>query len=388
MAEMIAHLLIGTTLLMAMLLVLRKPLSRHAGPTIAYALWALVALRLLLPPIPLPLPYAGAGAADAFGIAAANVVAQPDATFDLGPALLLVWAAGAVSLFMVGLVSSLLYQRALSRNATFERQLGNIRIFRSALVENPVAIGLLDRRIYLPCDFATRWSAEEAAMILEHERVHHERGDMWANLLAFIILSLHWFNPIGWAAWQRFRVDQECACDARVLAASNPQLRHAYGQALLKASGRQKLPALTLPLITPKTIIERIEMMRNMESGRSRAAVLALGAVALLAVPASAATLVHPHDEGAEKKIERIVVFKSDDGEKHTFKVMDGDGAEIEGDMIQLIGKDGAKSSGERNVFIMKRVEGEGDDMKVTVKVCDNKEECKIEIEKEEETEE
>ena len=44
--------MIASALLMAVVLVIRAPVRRHFGPGIAYALWALPAIRLALPPLP------------------------------------------------------------------------------------------------------------------------------------------------------------------------------------------------------------------------------------------------------------------------------------------------------------------------------------------------
>ena len=375
MGEAIVHLLLGSTILMVLLLALRGPLTRHAGPGLAYALWAVVALRLALPPIELPYGLFDVGASATQTVVVVRETAAPGLFETYGPALINIWLLGASALFALGLVSSLLFDRRLSRHAQPVGTVGSIPLFRSPAADSPVAVGLVRRRIYLPHDFASRWSEEEAAMILAHERVHHERGDLWANLLAFIILSLHWFNPVAWAAWKRFRVDQECACDARVLATRNAGERAVYGQALLKASGRETLPALTLALITPKTIVERIEMMRNMDSGRSRPMMIGLGALALLAVPATAATIADPEQKVVEQK--RIVVFKSEDGETQTFTV-EGDGAvEHDGTMIKIHRIEGEDLDGEHNVWV---TNGDGKKFEVIIRKCEDGGECTVEV--------
>ena len=46
--------LLYTGLLIALVLVLRRPVGKFFGPQLAYGLWALPFLRLLLPPIVLP----------------------------------------------------------------------------------------------------------------------------------------------------------------------------------------------------------------------------------------------------------------------------------------------------------------------------------------------
>ena len=49
---MVAQALIASSLLMLLVLVLRDPVRRAFGPSVAYALWALPVLRLFLPPLP------------------------------------------------------------------------------------------------------------------------------------------------------------------------------------------------------------------------------------------------------------------------------------------------------------------------------------------------
>ncbi len=54
MNAVLAHTLVWTGVLIAAVLLLRRPVARHFGPQVAYALWALPLARLLLPPITLP----------------------------------------------------------------------------------------------------------------------------------------------------------------------------------------------------------------------------------------------------------------------------------------------------------------------------------------------
>src|SRR5205814_402324 len=63
-------------------------------------------------------------------------------------------------------------------------------LVESAAVQGPVALGLLDRRIVVPADFETRYSVEERRLALDHESIHHRRGDIWWNHLGLLILAL------------------------------------------------------------------------------------------------------------------------------------------------------------------------------------------------------
>ena len=136
-------------------------------------------------------------------------------------------------------------------------------------MQGPVALGLLDRRIVVPADFATRYSAEERRLALDHESIHHRRGDIWWNLVGLFILALNWFNPVAWLAFRAFRADQELACDAAVAAAASADARHDYARALIKSASRPGLIA-ACPLNHADQLKRRLKMMKDHRSSRAR----------------------------------------------------------------------------------------------------------------------
>ena len=115
-------------------------------------------------------------------------------------------------------------------------------------------------------------------------------GDLVANFIAFVLLSLQWFNPLAWASYAAFRFDQEAACDARVLdRADDPA---AYGRAIAKAaSGRALLFASALD--KKSTLKRRLKSMINTTTkGRRRfGQMMVLGCVAV-ALPLTATKAV------------------------------------------------------------------------------------------------
>ena len=54
MSAVMLQTLVWTGVLIAAVLVLRRPVTRHFGPQVAYALWLLPFARLVLPPVTLP----------------------------------------------------------------------------------------------------------------------------------------------------------------------------------------------------------------------------------------------------------------------------------------------------------------------------------------------
>jgi bla regulator protein blaR1 len=246
--------MIATTLLMVLVLAVRRPVANLFGPRIAYLLWLAPALRMIMPPLPaewfgnaastethLPLlaetliPIAPGPVAEA----SAPVFAAPMDWVGLGLAF---WIAGAVIFFVGHAFAYADFSRRAQRRATGLMDAEGIPVIASALVPSPVALGLFTRTILVPVDFLWRYDAAERRLALAHELVHHRRYDLLANVAGLAILSIHWWNPVAHFAFRAFRLDQEAACDAVVLSTSNADDRRAYGNALYKSA------AGTMPL--------------------------------------------------------------------------------------------------------------------------------------------
>ncbi|HEX8387847.1 MAG TPA: M56 family metallopeptidase, partial [Sphingomonas sp.] len=235
--------LIASALLMAVVLLIRVPVRRAFGPSVAYALWALPAIRMVLPPLPEELRQGGATPITqaselvyAAMAAPAPVAAPVIEGVDWNAFAVFAWAvvAGGFLLFHLGQYA-LFRTRLLRRACAFDR-VGGVRIVLSPEAPGPLAFGVLSRYVALPADLDSRYDADEQALALAHELGHHARGDLVANWVALGVLALHWWNPIAWAAHRAFRADQELANDARVLRERGHDAAHAYACAILKAA--------------------------------------------------------------------------------------------------------------------------------------------------------
>jgi beta-lactamase regulating signal transducer with metallopeptidase domain len=278
--------LVAVTLLMAMVLALRGPVARQFGAGWAYALWAVPALRLVLPPLPQLAPDLSLPPVVTFIPTAAEMAAPLPAHAGPGqwvPFMLAMWAGGAV-IFLV--LQWLAYRAFLGRIRETSRParpplFGGIRTWISGAVEGPLALGVIERRIVLPCDFSRRYNPVERRLALEHELIHHKRGDIWWNLAATLILAILWFNPVAWLAFRAFRSDQELACDAAVARTASLDERCDYARALVKSASRPGLIA-ACALNPAGELKRRLRMMRSHRSGplRSAGGLAALGAFA------------------------------------------------------------------------------------------------------------
>ena len=270
---------------MLLILALRRPFARLFGAGPAYALWLVPVLRLALPPLPAFAPeMPNLVPSETLVVFAADAAAPLPPEGGPGqwvPLMLAIWAGGAAVFLAWQFLS---YRRFLAELSLSARAIGvhrGLPLVESEAVQGPVALGLLDRRIVVPADFGTRYSAEEQGLALEHEAVHHRRGDIWWNHLGLLVLALNWFNPVAWLAFRAFRADQELACDARVTAAASAETRHDYARALIKSASRPGLIA-ACPLNHADQLKRRLRMMKTHRSSRTRmlagaAAILALG---------------------------------------------------------------------------------------------------------------
>lgn len=315
---------LAVTLMIGLVLLIRRPFAKAFGAPAAYALWALPALRLVLPPLPAgwtlfglmppvdaPAPLAEtpnvvfttpdwtpqAAATPAEPVAAEfTAMSVPVLSSEPGMfgrlfedttglavfALLGIWALGAVIVLGTGIYRQWVFARIVRREASpaslalLTETLGvcqtlginrrRARVMTSFISDGPLVAGLFRPVVLLPAWFELDYTAEERKVALLHELSHVRRNDLWALQVATVFLSLQWFNPLAHLAMRAFRSDQEAACDADVLGsgASSP---HAYGATLVKAVRgsrpvvREPMLAASLPLT--HSLTERLQLMRN-----------------------------------------------------------------------------------------------------------------------------
>ena len=279
--------LAGSCALLAVL-ALRGVLRRQGGAQLAYAAWSLVPLVMLASLLPAPAPNMPVVRAITRAFDASVAIALPASTpFGWHASALAVWCIGAVAM-----TAWLTLQQC-----AFRRRLGPLRrvdritwvAAAGCDVALPAVIGIWRTRIVLPADFSARHDERERALILAHEQAHLTRGDTRVNALAAALRCLYWFNPLMHGAVARFRMDQELACDAAVIARF-PGARRPYAEALLRAQLALPQPAFPLhcPWPSAHPLKERIAMLRHPLPSRSHRA----AGVLLLAAFGIGATFV------------------------------------------------------------------------------------------------
>lgn len=302
---------VWTGALIAAVLVLRRPVARHFGPQVAYALWALPLLRFVLPPLVLPASMApapdiaGAAMAADIGGAEATMVpvaylaaeAAPVTAVDWSLLLGAVWLAGAMAFLGWRLQQYRTMRADLLAAARPVGEVGRVRLVETPAVTAPVAFGVRDKVVALPPRFMALSDRAARDLAIAHELAHHRGHDLLANILAQPLLALHWFNPLAWAGWRAMRRDQEAACDARVMAGCDRAEKVTYARVIAGfATGRHL--ALAAPMACPvagsflgeKSIIHRLKSltMADVSAARRKLGLAAIAGTALLALPFTA----------------------------------------------------------------------------------------------------
>ena len=288
------------TLLMLLVLMIRKPVGHFFGARIAYMLWLLPLARLFMPTLTLEAPAEIEPAATFMPAAiGSDLVASAPAQATTFSALAsldwmmiatILWLGGAGLLFISKLASYLQFREDIVADGRLIGRHGNIKILETAAVGGPLAFGVFEKYIAVPTHFFRDYAPRERELALEHEIAHHESGDLAANFVGLTILSLHWFSPVAWFAWISFRQDQETACDARVLEQSGRDVRAVYGRTIAKSASGHRL-GLASPLNQKDKIKGRLKMLGQTEKSTLRrrlgAGLVAAGTVISLPLTAT-----------------------------------------------------------------------------------------------------
>lgn len=150
------------------------------------------------------------------------------------PILSMLWIIGAAALLLYTLGS---YWR-LRRNVS-EAVILRENIFQCENVESPFVLGVIKPKIYLPY----KLKKQDLDHVVSHEQAHIHRRDHWWKPLGFLLLTIHWFNPLMWLSYALLCRDIELACDEKVIKALGNKQRADYTQTLVACS-------ISRPMIT------------------------------------------------------------------------------------------------------------------------------------------
>lgn len=277
----IINMSISASWLILAVLILRLVLKK-APKWVNVLLWGIVAVRLICPlsfesalslipsseTIPLDIEMAAKPTIDS-GVPAINSVVNPVLSSFAPPQHVLtsanplqIWIPILNIIWLIGVGALLLYTAVsywhLCRKVdTAVRYKGNI--FQSENVSSPFVLGIIKPRIYLPFNM----NGQDLEHVVAHEQAHIRRKDHWWKPLGFLLLTIHWFNPLMWLAYVLLCRDIELACDEKVIKELGNEQRADYMQALVACSVNRRMIAACPLAFGEVGVKERVKSVMN-----------------------------------------------------------------------------------------------------------------------------
>lgn len=238
----------------ALTVVILRLLLRRAPKIFSYILWATVAIRLITPisftsnfsmlglvkfpnksgsvrmefsPQEIPMVDRGIQEVSHF-INNSLPAAAPMASLHPMQLILwigsIIWISGVIILLLFSVLSYLKIV-AKVRTATWIKD----KFYETDQIDTPFVCGFLSPKIYIP----TGMNDDELSYILLHEKIHIKRRDYLIKPFAFLLVILHWFNPIMWVSYALMSKDMEMSCDESVVNKMGPQVKGKYSTSLI-----------------------------------------------------------------------------------------------------------------------------------------------------------
>ncbi|MDB2439535.1 M56 family metallopeptidase [Hellea sp.] len=265
---------IAVSLLIVLVLLVRRPFARMFGAGATYALWALPLVRLFLPEITIPVfkenvPNILTNIALSETIQPSLAVTKPVADisegFNIGLGFAVMWVAIGIIWFTYQILRQSAFMSRLRLEtqtapqrlqpeinkamATLNlRRCPDIRLSKDNM--GPIITGVIKPIIILPHNFCEDYTLAQQHFALVHEFAHIKRFDLWAAFVVLMFRAVNWPNPLVHYAAHKFRVDQEAACDSFVLSKikGGSTATQSYAETLVHAAKLGKSQKLSVPL--------------------------------------------------------------------------------------------------------------------------------------------
>ncbi len=232
----ILNLSVVSSFLIIAVIVLRSVL-KNSPKFIRYVLWAMVGLRLVIPfsfesrlsilPNAQKIDSTVASATSYVTSAQMPVASTPVAKLDVMSILSFVWLAGVVAILLYMAISFVRVHLMVRESLRLRDN-----IYICDRVSSPFVLGVVKPKIYLGSTLSKR----DMRYIIAHEETHIKHGDNIIKPLAFVILSLYWFNPLVWVSYFLFVKDIELFCDESVVKGLSKTGKKKYSTVLLNCS--------------------------------------------------------------------------------------------------------------------------------------------------------
>ncbi len=240
------------SLLVILMTTLDMAIRRWVWPQLRYALWALVFLKLIIPPtwemptsivswlqpqveeqISFQIGEERSADSSLFNLLnqeqdSETVVSRP----TLQSLLLLTWFVG-MAVFTILLLKKMSRLRKWHQiqddrdvplwfNELLFKTAKRLNLKRVPIVifskdaVSPAVYGIFHPSLLLPKGYLDKVSKEQAEHVLLHELCHLKRGDLWTHAFCLILQIVYWFNPLLIWTRRQMRYVGEICCDLSV----------------------------------------------------------------------------------------------------------------------------------------------------------------------------
>lgn len=318
----------------ALAVILLRLLMKKTPKWVTCILWSLVGIKLFLPfsiesplsliPSKQPLPVAdiyntsafvsgnnytqnvesGSQIFDAFVGTAIRETSSGSVLKSNFSILACVWLIGVVAMIIYSIISYYRITKKVKESVVLK---DNIRL--CDYIETPFIMGLIKPRIFIPSNI----DEDDIDFVIAHEKTHIKRKDHWWKPLGFLLLTIHWFNPILWMAYILMCKDIESACDEKVIKDKGLEIKKAYSNALINCSMPRKMVS-ACPLAFGETAVKsRIKSVLNYKKPAVWLIIISL----VICVAVGIGFLTNqPYKPDAEldKAVSELILFETSNG--------------------------------------------------------------------------
>ncbi len=165
-------------------------------------------------------------------------------------------------IWLIGIIALLIYT-AVSYFLTYKKVRESILLKDNVMlcdrISTPFIFGILKPHIYLPSDL----NKADYDYVIAHEKAHLSRLDHIIKLVSFLILTVHWFNPLVWVSYILLCRDIEIACDQKVIKALGEESKKPYSEALVNCSVPKRSLAACPVMFGEVSVKGRIKSVLN-----------------------------------------------------------------------------------------------------------------------------
>lgn len=273
--------------------IILRMLLKNAPKWIRCVMWAMVDVRLVVPfsfessfsVIPnaqefneasySSTSYISSGAGEGSVFLNNSAVRAEGASLSVIGIISLVWFVGVVIMLAYMLISYVKLSRTVRERIKVEDN-----IWICDRIKTPFVLGIFRPKIYL----LPSMSNNEKEYVIAHEKTHLKRLDNIWKPLGFILLSIHWFNPLCWIAYWLFNKDIELACDEKVVKELDLKGKKDYSTALLMCSSESHTVSVCPLAFGENDVKHRIKSVLGYKKPALRVIVISFAACAAVAV--------------------------------------------------------------------------------------------------------